>query len=634
MVEPDLLTLAASVALGTTIPGDLELSSSIAEKEQPLSISRQRCAAGVLAMMKLLFIKSFLCELLCQALIHLRDASARSVRILKTTGLTAAEVVASVCRLTQRRRQVSHSGARYTKRDRDVAVVFECSQLSLETSSTSSEACRVMEGDMDGSTTGALGFRQRDHARRHARETAAVLLGLMLACVPITAFAQSGITGQVKDSSAAVLPGVTVEAASPALIEKVRTAVTDGQGRYSIVDLRPGTYTVTFSLTGFNTVRRDNLELPSSFTATVNAELPVGALEETLTVTGASPVVDVQTSATQTTLQKVVLEAIPTAGRLPQNFTAFLPGVVQATVGAGGQGGFGNASMQLAVHGGRVGESNVTIDGITTRNLSGAGGGAIFYYVNQATVQEVAVNLGGATADQQIGGIFTNIVPKEGGNRLSGMFFGTYGNEHMGANNVSDELAAAGLSSNGIKEQWDWNPAVGGPIVQDRLWFFSSYRNAGANQFISGAFYNVTPQPTPGRPWFYTPDRSRPATSKVTDISYSTRITVQATPRNKVTGFFDSQPHHIWNRNLVGNVSPEATTYTPALPNYFLHLGWKSPVTSRFLLEAGFVYLNSKFNQNVQTDPPTDINQVSALELSTSQRFGAAVQYRLVLLGS
>ena len=101
--------------------------------------------------------------------------------------------------------------------------------------------------------------------------------------------AQSSITGVVKDTSGAVLPGVTVEAASPALIEKVRTAVTDGTGQYRIVDLRPGTYTVTFTLTGFSTVKREGLELPADFVATVNAELKVGALAETITVTGETP---------------------------------------------------------------------------------------------------------------------------------------------------------------------------------------------------------------------------------------------------------------------------------------------------------------------------------------------------------
>jgi Carboxypeptidase regulatory-like domain len=110
---------------------------------------------------------------------------------------------------------------------------------------------------------------------RRATKLLTVLVGVMM--LPTMAYAQAGITGIVRDSSGGVLPGVTVEAASPALIEKVRTAVTDGQGRYSIVDVRPGVYTVTFTLAGFSTVRREGIQLPSTFTATVDAQLPVGA---------------------------------------------------------------------------------------------------------------------------------------------------------------------------------------------------------------------------------------------------------------------------------------------------------------------------------------------------------------------
>ena len=127
---------------------------------------------------------------------------------------------------------------------------------------------------------------------------------------PATVFAQGTITGVVRDSSGAVLPGVTVEAASPALIEKSRVVVTDGTGQYRVVDLRPGVYTVTFTLPGFGGVKRDGIELTAGFTATVNAELRVGAIEETLTVTGETPIVDVQsttraTSAGRRTTQSV-----------------------------------------------------------------------------------------------------------------------------------------------------------------------------------------------------------------------------------------------------------------------------------------------------------------------------------------
>src|SRR5713226_3116227 len=124
------------------------------------------------------------------------------------------------------------------------------------------------------------------------RLTTRLLIVLTALLMPVAALAQATIAGAVKDTSGAVLPGVTVEASSPALIEKTRTVVTDGSGQYSIVNLRPGVYVVTFTLTGFSTAKREGIELTADFTAPVNIQMRVGALEETITVTGQSPVVD------------------------------------------------------------------------------------------------------------------------------------------------------------------------------------------------------------------------------------------------------------------------------------------------------------------------------------------------------
>ncbi len=144
-----------------------------------------------------------------------------------------------------------------------------------------------------------------------------VLAGIAAcACVlwlPATAQAQSAVAGVVKDTSGAVLPGVTVEASSDVLIEKTRSVITDGEGAYRIVDLRPGTYSVTFTLPGFQTFKREGLDLPANFTATINADMKVGALEESVTVSGASPVVDVSSNAKSQVLNREVLDAVPSA---------------------------------------------------------------------------------------------------------------------------------------------------------------------------------------------------------------------------------------------------------------------------------------------------------------------------------
>src|SRR6476659_2691379 len=136
---------------------------------------------------------------------------------------------------------------------------------------------------------------------------ACLVVALFLAAAP-SAFAQASFTGTVRDASGGVLPGVTVEASSPALIEKTRTAVTDGSGQYRIVDLQPGTYSVTFTLTGFSTIKRDGIELTGSFVATINADMKVGALAETITVTGETPVVDVQSAKREVVLNNEVIQ--------------------------------------------------------------------------------------------------------------------------------------------------------------------------------------------------------------------------------------------------------------------------------------------------------------------------------------
>ena len=197
------------------------------------------------------------------------------------------------------------------------------------------------------------------------------LIGTLL--LPVWASAQSGFSGIVRDTSGAVMPGVTVEAASPVLIEKVRTAVSDDQGRYAIVDLRPGTYSVTFTLPGFSTFKRDGVELPANFTATINAELRVGALEETVTVTGASPLVDVQNTRRQTVLSDELLAVLPTATQGQGTLITVTPGLSGAADVGGSVGTYRTmGTPQSAAYHGRTG-MKVTYDGMGILNMAGDG---------------------------------------------------------------------------------------------------------------------------------------------------------------------------------------------------------------------------------------------------------------------
>ena len=210
------------------------------------------------------------------------------------------------------------------------------------------------------------------------RSLSHLVLTVGLTLWPAAAWAQAaaGIAGVARDATGAVLPGVTVEAASPALIEKVRSAVTDAVGRYNIVDLRPGTFTVTFTLTGFATFRREGIELTTGFTATVNAEMRVGSLEETVTVTGASPVVDTQNVRTQQVMKTEVLEALPSGQRDLTAYASLTLGAVASTAGRNDVGGnLGESNTGVAMHGSRGDDGRINYDGMNTNVFYGGAGG-------------------------------------------------------------------------------------------------------------------------------------------------------------------------------------------------------------------------------------------------------------------
>jgi hypothetical protein len=270
------------------------------------------------------------------------------------------------------------------------------------------------------------------------RRAAKLGFALALALLPAAAFAQGqtgSIAGTVRDTSNAVLPGVTVEAASPALIEKVRSAVTDGQGAYKIADLRPGVYTVTFTLPGFSSVRREGIELTSAFTANVGAELKVGTVQETVTVTGESPIVDVQNVVQKTTASREVMDQLPT-DRNFVSFAAMQPGVFVTGVSQNVGGSVPETGMNLVVHGSRAGDSLVLVDGMPIINGSGSGGLQYGNYLNNSLAQEITFQTGGNGAEFERASVISNFIPKEGSNVFHGSFQGRYTNLNFESNNL------------------------------------------------------------------------------------------------------------------------------------------------------------------------------------------------------
>jgi hypothetical protein len=394
--------------------------------------------------------------------------------------------------------------------------------------------------------------------------TLGVLTCLVL--VPATARAQSAIGGVVRDPSGAVLPGVTVEAASPALIEKVRSVVSDDRGVYLIVDLRPGTYTITFTLTGFSPFKREGLELPSNFTATVNADLKVGALEETVTVSGASPVVDVQSTAVEQVLNRDVLDAVPT-GRTAQTAAALVPGVVMATPDVAGSNGMNqNAS---AAHG--FTDGTVLMDGIQLQGM--CGNGTTQSYSNVQNYEEIVIQNNGAGADVSGGGVRQNIIPRKGGNAFHGSGAAAYASGNWENSPLTASLVARGLTAgNSFKNIYDAETGMGGKILKDKVWWFGGTRRNAVNLLIADTF---------------NPDGSQ-GQSPQSVMNASMRVTTQLTPRNQLNVFYD----RVWKEQsaiMSAGYDPRAAEDTHPSPLYDQgQVKWTSTLTNKLLLEVGF----------------------------------------------
>src|SRR5687768_6011166 len=443
--------------------------------------------------------------------------------------------------------------------------------------------------------------------RGFAWKTAAVILGFLL--LPTAAYAQAAITGVIKDASGAVLPGVTVEATSPALIEKVRSVVSDDTGQYRIVDLRPGTYSVTFLLPGFNTVKRDGNLLSGSFVATVNADLTVGAVEETITVSGESPIVDVQSSTVQNIVDRDVLAAIPSS-RNATGIQAVIPGMS----GNGDSGGItaGSGGMAGNIHGARPSDSRTMTEGI---NMGWAGANSNAAVANVAGAQEIVLTTSGGLGEAETAGVVLNIIPRDGGNTFSGSFVWSGANDAMQGSNYSQRLKDAGLRSPAeLIKVWEVNPMGGGPIRRDRFWFYLTYREVYSENTVPGMFFNRNAgDPTK---WTVDFDRSRPAFQDLRTRLAVARVTWQITPRNKIN-VNHSEQYDVGRFEGGGTATrtPEAEGIRLYTPGHIQQVSWSSPYTNRLLFEAGWGnYLSRYANFAPRRDGSHADGMISVLE--------------------
>ena len=412
--------------------------------------------------------------------------------------------------------------------------------------------------------------------------TLAAFAGALL--LSTAAYAQSAITGVVRDTTGAAMPGVTVEASSDVLIEKVKADITDASGNYRIADLRPGTYSVVFTLTGFKVYRRDGLQLPAEFTATVNAELAVGALEETITVTGASPMVDVTTAAKTSVLDREAIDLIPT-GRTIQGMAQLVVGVNLSLPDTGGA----RAMQQtyMSTHGMTTSNTTVLVDGMMVNGLQGDG--AIQSYFNDAMNSEVSYQTSGIGAETSSGGVRLNMIPREGGNRWSGDFKVSSRPGTWQSSNLTDRHKTRGLTAgNAIDRIIDYTLSVGGPIKKDKLWVFGSGRYYSVNNFIANTFFDD-------------------GTQGIDDQfikSGTARLTWQVTPRNKISAYMDEIDKYR-GHDMQANYDPETAATVWNSPAYHTTaIKWSSPVSGSLFLEGGYSnnteYYTNEYQEGIE----------------------------------
>ena len=464
-------------------------------------------------------------------------------------------------------------------------------------------------------------------ARRFVVRTFLIVVA-SLVLVPALALAQSVFTGTVKDTSGAVMPGVTVEAASPVLIEKVKSAITDENGQYRIVDLRPGTYTITFTLPGFNTQTRDGVELPGNFTSTINIELSVGTLQESVTVSGASPVVDVQSNAKQQVLTRDVLSAVPTAGTI-QGLGQLVVGVTLNVPDVGG-----SRAMQqtyFAVRGQGGAQTVVLVDGMMTNGLMGDG--AVQAYHNESMTQEAVYQTAGGNAETLTGGVNMNLIPKDGGNQFRGGFKGFKSPKSWQGDNLTDDLRALGVSAvDKIDNFYEWNVEQGGPIIKNKLWFFGAFRRAKYDRPIANTFY--TPENVPFPVGFAA--CRQPGASCEQGISDEkmnnpvVRLTWQVSERNKLALYTD-RALRLRGHAMGANTDPRTASVVWNTPNFSTgSVKYTSTMSSKLLLEVGSSFNRERYDNLYQPgiyaerNTPEWYERVRRNDLSTGTLWGAS----------
>jgi hypothetical protein len=466
-----------------------------------------------------------------------------------------------------------------------------------------------------------------------------VLLVVSLLLLPGLSYAQATLAGVVRDNTGAILPGVTVEATSPVLIDKVRTATSDGAGQYRITDLPPGTYSLSFTLSGFNVFKRDGVEVRGSGVVPINAEMRVGALQETITVTGESPIVDTQTTRREVVLSADILQTMPAT----RTYGALLNAIPGLSTNTGSLGAMATPDMTFfTANGGRQNGGQVQIDGMPVAASFNGGGVSTFTY-DVANAAEMQVLVSGGLGEAENGEPRINLVPQSGGNSFRGQAFYSGAGEWSASSNITSDLAAAGIvEPPTVLKLWDASGSYSGPVLRDRLWFFGSIRQYGNYQVVEGVTTNALAG-NDGR-WDYQATSGFQARTANTRDIFSFRLTGQINDRNRLsvsheyqhrgsgtTATADGEGCRNPGSNWIGlgttTASPESWPGYHDFPYYVTQATWTSPLSSRLLLEAGFSrfhYLWAGFGQA----PPDHLDFIPVVETQARDGHRANFQYR------
>jgi len=455
---------------------------------------------------------------------------------------------------------------------------------------------------------------------------AILMVAAFVILLPISALAQQGqIAGTVRDAQGAVMPGVLVEVTSPALIEKVRSSTTDASGQYRIINLPVGTYSVGFTLEGFTKQQQNGVVLTTGFTAPVNATMAVGQRSETVTVIAEAPTVDVQNARQVSTFAGEDIRDLPTTRNI-RSILTLTPGLTPTGLGADCVGGVGvwcnNNIYNLGAHADTqpigafapadtladdsLGQGRVMVDGTIINTGGGAGimGMTGGYVADVANAQEVNVQISGALGESETGGASINIVPRTGGNKFAGNYFGTYTQGAFGTDGkvrqgnfftgswFSTNTASYPTINSGypLIRDYDTSGAYGGPIKRDRLWFFSVARAWQKNSW-SHPTDRIWDNKNAGI-WGqnYQADRSKePLQLMNMTRNANVRLTLQATQKNKVNFFWDEglTCQDPCDGAVAAFTSRDGWWSGQVHPARLMQASWTNPLTNVILLEAG-----------------------------------------------